>query len=256
MPLVDLTLFDPIFAPLRGRRAGLTHNRFGNVGDALIRRGVLTLCRRHSIDVVSLPDPPADDTQVDHLILHGGGNIGYPGSDGIRSRAIASLPTTPATFLPNSLVQGPPPVIRHVRAYARESVTATITRWPLVPDCAFACDVPRVIVAGPPRLMLRRDNEAGVITTGDDPAMTLGDSEADVDRYLDIAAAGGPITTNRLHLAIACLHVGQSVTLTDCSYHKNRSMWITWLRALGCGWTDDPIGYHNAAVRRDVAPSP
>jgi hypothetical protein len=46
------------------------------------------------------------------------------------------------------------------------------------------------------------------------------------------------IVTDRLHFAIAGLMTGRDVSLLPNGYHKNRSMYETWLEDLGCHWLE------------------
>ena len=47
------------------------------------------------------------------------------------------------------------------------------------------------------------------------------------------------VVTNRLHFAIAALLQGRSAALTANGYHKNRSMFDTWLRRFpNASWED------------------
>jgi exopolysaccharide biosynthesis predicted pyruvyltransferase EpsI len=60
------------------------------------------------------------------------------------------------------------------------------------------------------------------------------------DEYLHLAARYESIVTDRLHFAICGLLLGRQVVLLPNSYHKNRSMYETWLRDLGCMFAPEP----------------
>jgi exopolysaccharide biosynthesis predicted pyruvyltransferase EpsI len=47
------------------------------------------------------------------------------------------------------------------------------------------------------------------------------------------------IITDRLHFAISGLILGRETTILPNSYHKNRSMYETWLRDLGCNFAEN-----------------
>jgi exopolysaccharide biosynthesis predicted pyruvyltransferase EpsI len=42
-----------------------------------------------------------------------------------------------------------------------------------------------------------------------------------------------------LHFAIVGLAYGRDVYIAPGAYHKNRSMYDTWLSELGCKWIED-----------------
>jgi hypothetical protein len=86
---------------------------------------------------------------------------------------------------------------------------------------------------------LRKDPEGRFkeFTSLGDPIEMVGPDPVD---YVRAAACYANIYTDRLHFAISGLLAGRSVTLLGNSYHKNRSMWETWLRRAGCGWGDTP----------------
>jgi hypothetical protein len=59
-------------------------------------------------------------------------------------------------------------------------------------------------------------------------------------QYVALASRYGVIVTDRLHFATAALVAGRQAILLPNRYHKNRSMYETWLRDLGCLWSDRP----------------
>jgi exopolysaccharide biosynthesis predicted pyruvyltransferase EpsI len=61
-----------------------------------------------------------------------------------------------------------------------------------------------------------------------------------VEEYLELAARHSRIITDRLHFAISGLIVGREVALLGNSYHKNRSIYETWLKPLGCRFAASP----------------
>jgi exopolysaccharide biosynthesis predicted pyruvyltransferase EpsI len=103
----------------------------------------------------------------------------------------------------------------------------------LAPDMAFALTstitVPdRVKRKG---VFLRSDHESLFGSpTGSDP-INLAHCWQE---YVMLAAENEQVITDRLHFAIAALLVRRKVVILPNSYHKNRSMWDTWLKDQGC----------------------
>ena len=58
------------------------------------------------------------------------------------------------------------------------------------------------------------------------------------EQYLELAASYKHIVTDRLHFAISSLIVSRKTTLLPNSYHKNHSMYETWLQGLGCRFAE------------------
>jgi hypothetical protein len=60
------------------------------------------------------------------------------------------------------------------------------------------------------------------------------------DEYILLASQFEAIHTDILHFAVAGLIAGRDVTLYPNIYHKNQSMWETWLHDFGCKWSHLP----------------
>jgi hypothetical protein len=129
-----------------------------------------------------------------------------------------------------------------------------------VPGCILAPDLALGIrgtnMVLPPRashgVFLRSDIEQLLLPrypSLPDPALVC----TTPHEYFALASLFEHIFTDRLHFAIAGLIAGRTVTLLPNSYHKNRSMFDTWLSGLGCEWRDDLNGIEdstNQAIAR------
>lgn len=247
MRLLPLPIFAPIFEPLCGRRVGYVRTP-GNVGDRLIEAAAFQLLRHFGINF-SVTRPPAR-AGFDELVLPGGGSMGsfYAVNQRIREQAMAS--GLPVSVLPQSFIT--PEHFAYARVFVRERASLDLRSDALLaPDLALGFEMPRhwrLALGLDARwrrrpdlgegLWLRRDREglfAGVRSAGD-PAARCRTAFG----YLRLAARHTHVITDRLHFAIAALLCGRRATLLPNSYFKNRSMYETWLGALGCGWRDAP----------------
>ncbi len=230
MRLLPLRAFRPVFAPLEGKRVGFVRP-LGNVGDALIEAATLQLFAAFEIDY-TIHDP-ANPVPVDQIVFGGGGNMGTAYRNNWRLRAQCLRLGTPVTILPQSFTS------REDRPYHRVYVRerASLKFCPqgiLTPDLALGFDQRRP-VAPPGRatgVFLRKDPERPGRRRwwARDPAKLCRTPQ----EYLRLAARYERIITDRLHFAIAALIVGRETVLLPNCYHKNRSMWETWLADLGC----------------------
>lgn len=235
MPLLDAHHFRAIFEPLRGTSCALV-TAGGNAGDLMIHRATRQLCRSFNVPLVEWPGDPS---RVDHLLLFGGGNMGSGYEEGrtIRNQALAF--GLPATLLPQSWMAAEEIDCERIFVRERASQELAPQRSQLAPDLALGMKVPRFRQRARKgkEWFLRIDAESVFpLHPPHDPtryATTIND-------YLRLAAEHREIQADRLHFAIASLMVGSKTTLLPNSYHKNRSMWETWLKDLGCGWSDHP----------------
>lgn len=230
MRLLAPDRFEHVFRPLQGRRIGYVRPQ-GNVGDALIEWATRQLFDHFRIDwrTVALDDSLDD---VDELVFGGGGNMGtlWEGNWRLRTRWLAR--GKPMTILPQSFSSREDRPF--ARVYVREWASLALhPRGILAPDLALGLDPPPV---GPPTrhrgVFLRRDGERAVPRRwlARDP-ITLCRSPFE---YLQLAGRYERIITDRLHFAICGLMLGRHTTLLPNTYHKNVSMYETWLRDLGC----------------------
>lgn len=241
MRLLPLSTFDPIFAPLRGLRVGVVDGH-GNVGDQLIYLATRQLLDTFGVDWIT--QTPDDCDRVDKLLLFGGGNLGsrYERELEIRRRTVENAVRrgVPLIVLPQSLMSPEPGPFERVYVRERESLKLC-PEGVLAPELALGYDY-EPSSADPSEAVgffLRQDGERHVRTLPgtQDPAR-LCPTPAD---YLALAGRYAHIVTDRLHFAICGLLNRRRVTLLPNSYHKNRSIWESWLSDLGCKWADDPL---------------
>jgi exopolysaccharide biosynthesis predicted pyruvyltransferase EpsI len=229
MRLLPIESFSHVFEPLVGKRVGFVGS-VGNVGDKLIDMATFQLFDAFGVDW-RLQDLTADP-DCDELVVGGGGNMGtmYPMNWRRRGRALElGLPVTvfPQSF--NSREDRP-----YKRVYVRERDSLQYCeRAVLAPDLALGLDYEnRIEPTHEVGIFMRKDRERAVARPWltRDPVNICSTPE----EYLQLAAKYKRIITDRLHFAICGLIVGRDTTLLPNSYHKNRSMYETWLRDLGC----------------------
>ncbi len=236
MRLLPLTHFASIFQPLIGKRVGFVEG-IGNAGDHLIDAATRQLLNAFQINWI--PFNIADPTQgVELILLFGGGNMGSGYFQSIQRRDEMLATGLPCIVLPQSFVSPENKPFQLV--YVRERASLQFCpRGILAPDLALGYDD---AYHGDPAdepfgLFLRDDSERALAHCQNrgDPA-SMCDSHLD---YLNLAGRFEAIATDRLHFAICGLIRKRQVTLLPNAYHKNRSMWETWLHDLGCHWAND-----------------
>lgn len=247
MPLLPVSSFAPVFEPLRGRRVGYVRTP-GNVGDGLIEAAAFQMLRHFGVDFVVTR--PRARRGVDEWVLPGGGSMGsfYAVNQQVRRRVVDT--GRPVSVLPQSFVT--PEHFTYTRVFVRERASLRLRPDAvLAPDLALGFEIPplwRLALGLDARwrrepdlgegVWLRRDGE-GLFRD----ARSAGDPAARCRTpfgYLRLAARHTHVVTDRLHFAIAALLCGRRATLLPNNYFKNRSMYETWLRDLGCGWRDAP----------------
>lgn len=237
MRLLPLNLFDPVFQPLLGKRVGVVDG-IGNVGDFLLYTATRQLLRTYGVEFTTVNLAAGDvPSGVDCLLLFAGGNMGYPPCTAIRRQAFET--GLPLYQLPQSWIlyeQWP-----FEKVFVREAASQQI--YPLAtlaPDLALGYDFPEPQPNS-------HTIPLGVFCRNNGHAMFAGQGSGDpvdvchsVEDYCQFAAKYKHVVTDRLHFAITAMGMGCSTTLLPVAYHKNRSMWETWLRDLGCEWQDQP----------------
>jgi len=262
MRLLSLDHWTDLFAPMRGKRLGYVRGELGNVGDTLQERALFELVKLFGLDCTWL-GPVAECREpwdweledgrwngrtddVDALLLFGGGNMGIKGGSA-RIRARASRLGLPITILPNSW-RAAETVPNCVRYTAREHGSqAYCPQAEVFPDLALSLDWNNDLANRPPRkphgVFLRCDKEARFADAL--PGVNQGPpfglvGKRDVSGYVALAARYRIIVTDALHFSICGLACGRKVYLLPGTYHKNRSMYESWLRDLGCHWAASP----------------
>jgi len=232
MRLLPAERFAPIFEPLRGKRMGYV-TLPGNFGDKLIEMATFQLLELFGVNYYI--QGTSEECTADELLVAGGGNMGtlWEAARSVRMKAIAF--GKPVTVLPQSF--NAPENLNYHRVYVREENSLRFrSDAVLAPDLALGLDYSSATEPSEPLgIWLRKDKEALFAghSTGD-PIRAC----KTVQEYIDLAGTYSCLVTDRLHLAICGLLQKRAVTLLPNSYHKNRSMWETWLQDLGCAWSD------------------
>jgi exopolysaccharide biosynthesis predicted pyruvyltransferase EpsI len=252
MPLLPLEEFATVFEPLRGKRIGFVRP-VGNVGDDLIELATRQLFDKFAIDWrEATPDDCAD---CDELAFGGGGNMGrmYEMNWDLRTRCLET--GLPVTILPQSFTSAEDREFHRVYVRERESLKLYPSGI-LAPDLALGLEYstttqPRVQLG----VFLRRDGETAQNRwfrwRRKDPVRMC----HSVHEYLELAAAHSRIITDRLHFAICGLILGREVALLGNSYHKNRSLYETWLKPLGCRFAMTPAEALRTWEQSDQGPA-
>lgn len=247
MQLLPFSAFGKIFEPLRERRIGYVRLP-GNVGDGLIEAAAFQMMRYFEIDFVVTE--PSSSAKVDEWLIAGGGNMGSYYQSCQEQRRMVLADGRPVSVLPQSFITAE--AFAYKRVFVRENASLSLRPDALLaPDLSLGLKVPRLwkVTIGLDRLKrsepiideglwLRQDREALF-----SQSKSLGDPAACCPspfQYLRLAARYTHVITDRLHFAVAALLCGRKTTLLPNSYHKNRSMYDTWLRELGCEWRDTP----------------
>lgn len=233
MRLLQKEQFAAIFEPLKGQHVAVTDG-VGNVGDRIIDAATRQLLSDFGIRWQTI-NPFCDPVEADLILLFGGGSMGAWRAAAHRRAALDS--GVPCILLPQSFMA--PDDTPFTKVFVREQGSRQFRPdGILAPDLAMGYEFPEV---GPPLYeqgtFLRHDGHSNF------PALAKVDPCATcytVGQYIDFASRYQHVVTDRLHLAITALGIGRRATLLPASYHKNRSMWETWLKDLGCEWADHP----------------
>lgn len=229
MRLLGPESYASVFEPLTGKRVGYVRP-LGNIGDWLIELATIQLFGVYGIDwKLQDADGPAE---VDVIAFGGGGNMGsfYEGNWKLREKCLRL--GLPVTILPQSFLS------REDRPFARVYVRETASFEYCCEGATLAPDLALGLSYEP---YAKPSKETGVFLRRDVEGLFCRRWNRDPDRmcktpcdYLELAACYRQIITDRLHFAISGLIVGCETTLLPNSYHKNLSMYETWLRQLGC----------------------
>jgi len=246
--LLSIDHFAPVLDPLRGRRVGYVR-MIGNVGDELIQAATFQLFDRAGIEyvVVNPDDWFGFRTDVDVYAIAGGGNMGGGGQDiqppysvnhQVRAALVARAGSRPVIVLPQTYTDSHEGLL-YDHVWVRERTSQSINPAAgLAPDLSLGYELTREYPAAEQAegVFLWQHCRWPAWTSQDigDPALIA----ETVDEYFALAACCEHVVTNRLHFAIAALLLGRRATLLPGSWHKNRSVWETWLRDLGCEWID------------------
>lgn len=237
--LLPAQCFAEIFAEMTGKKIGLVDGVGANVGDRLIYAATKQLLDHFQVDWRQ--HDPYETSDVELLVLFGGGNLGSGYHGEVKRRQAALAQNKPTIILPQS-------------AYGQEATGDAIVylREPsgkqffpnarIAPDIALGYLHVPVVPNRAGTFFLRQDSE-GQFCSSDWQSRSIGDPILFAQRpadYVGLAGSYEYIVTDRLHFAIAALLNGVPTTLLPNRTPKNRGMWETWLGDLGCQWAESP----------------
>lgn len=230
MAYIPASWFSHVFEPLRGKQIGFVRP-LGNVGDLLIEQATVQLFDHFQIHWrYWSPNQPLDNVQ--ELVFGGGGNMGETYHSNWELRGACLETGLPVTILPQSFLgfENRP----FHRVYVRENASFKFApNANLAPDLALGLILdtasPAVESLG---IFLRTDQEAHAAAPwySQDPVKLVRTPA----EYLRLASRYEILITNRLHMAVAGILQDRNVILLPNSYHKNSSLYETWLSDLGC----------------------
>ncbi len=242
--LLPPSAFSHVFEPLKGKRVGYVRP-IGNVGDRLIEWAMVQLFTHYQI-AWSEVNPTDQSPDVDVLAFGGGGNMGTMWRNNWDLRTTCLSLGIPITILPQSFTSREDRRFDHIYVREQASLELAPSHAVLAPDLALGLDCPDA--RRPTRkigVFLRKDSESAVARSwlARDPVKLCKTPQ----QYLALAGKYQHIVTDRLHFAICGLLHRRRVTLLPNSYHKNTSMYTTWLHRFGCQFAQTP---HEALARQ------
>ncbi len=248
--LLDKSCFSLLFDDLADKSIGFLPLD-GNVGDQMIQRASRELFQAYNIDFYDISTAELHSGKlsrpIDEIVVSGGGNMGKYWAGAYLKRKKVLQFNVPITIFPQSFPTNDEEISRYKKVFVRELASkAHNSQTILAPDTALAMEIPDLTVSAVAEtgIFLRKDKESLLADHPDsllDPVLISNT----IDEYLQLAALFETIITDRLHFAIAGLMAKRQVFLLPNAYHKNRSMYDTWLQQLGCGWLDNikPVPY-------------
>jgi len=238
-PLLPLDRFGFIRETFAGQTVGYAFSHgFSNAGDHMIHLGTRRVFREFDIPLVDYLGP---ETECDVIAWAGGGNMGYlygpeSGCAKLRYEILAGARGRPIVILPQSYSTLDPFPASRIFVRERDSLRLAPRGAELAPDLALAYQDDQVLPdAQKPIGTFIRDDLEGIQTTAPSDPILWCKTAA---QYVELASRYENILTDRLHFATAALLAGRSARLLPNIYHKNRSMYWTWLRDLGCQWNE------------------
>jgi exopolysaccharide biosynthesis predicted pyruvyltransferase EpsI len=243
--LLPYSYFDSMFIPLQSKKVYFVDG-LGNVGDDLINDATHQLFEHYDINLI-------DFDSSDTVIFGGGGNFGVKIS---RDQRYSFYEKVRQSALPKKLIIFPQSIYSTYNKtteelpeflsilYVRDKKSLELMpNSVLAPDMVLGYNYKGEMLEPTEKVgvFLREDIEArfgkNYISKGD-PATIL--PNRSVQNYFNLAMQHEHIYTDRLHFAVSSLIVGRKVTLLPNGYFKNRMLWETWLKDLGCLWADTP----------------
>lgn len=249
-PLLGLSLFEPVFKDFKGKKIGFV-SMAGNVGDWLIEKSAIQLLEHFGVDfeaINSREKPLAffEDRakSVDEFAVCGGGSMGDFKKGRFFQKPVFEIRKKllrykkPIIILPQTFCGREDCGYSKIFARDKESIKFCEAAI-LAPDLAlgYVYEGRLATAKYDAGIWMRKDIEK---TPDDrkffsyDPAFLCNAPE----EYIQLASLYKKVVTNRLHFAIASLIAGRETVLLPNSYFKNRAVYETWLKDLGCQWMD------------------
>lgn len=258
--LLDRSLFKPLITPFKNKLVGVILP-LGNIGDKLHQSGLIQLLDYYKVNYY-IENFKDNSIKADELIFSGGGMLGkiwktqdnYNTNEELpvlgfkqayRLRQKAFNSGKPVTIFPQSFSGKEEIVCKTL--YVREAASLEYhDEAILAPDTALAYTLPKNVFLEEPTIdkgiwLKYNTSDEGIIDHKD----SLGDPihyASSVIEYIQLAARYKNIYSDRCHFIIAALIANQNtkekrnIHILANSYHKNRSLWETWLKDLGVKW--------------------
>lgn len=232
--------YAPLINEVRGKQV-LLHRPYGNVGDALLMESTRQMFRRYQVEFVECEPANYHAVLCGHpdvnLMVYGpGGNVSGRYKTGPVVTGLGALARDrKIRFIcfPQSVEHWSPHLLEFDKIYLRDEASIRIAALArvephLVPDIGlnYRVDFPIPDAVHEEGCFPRQDAEKlQSRPVYNDPAVGV----RSVQEYLRKAADYKQITTDRLHFAIAGILAGRDVTLVGNDYHKNESIWQSYL---------------------------
>lgn len=246
--LLPLTAFTPIFEPMRRAHIGLVeYDGLGNAGDRLREEATKQLLQAFDIQYECLhAEELLEWRDLEYIVIGGGGSYGVPRPYGqiqyaIRNRAmtVGRRNNIPLVLLPVSAMGTEAGTQHYHRMFVRDKKSLDyIDVGILAPDLilGYTHPVPINDAIYPVLLAFSRDPES--LYSGTPNSSSPKNETTDPGVYLQFINKYKEIHTDSVSTAMCALIGGRDVTLYPTERHKQRSVWETYLRFLGCKWSD------------------
>lgn len=236
----DLAYF-PLLNEVKGKRLVMLHKPYGNIGDTLLIEATRQMFRRHQIrfvecDPTNMEKVARDYPDIDIMVYGPGGNVSgrYKTKETVEALfSLSQLRGSRFICFPQSVENWYPHLLYFDKIYLRDKTSLKIASFAganaeMVPDMGLNYRVHFPIPTA--------TNEEGFFPRQDAEKLEVREEYKDptdgihtVEEYIKLAAMYKRITTDRLHFAIAGILAGRDVTLVRNDYHKNESIYNSYL---------------------------
>jgi exopolysaccharide biosynthesis predicted pyruvyltransferase EpsI len=226
--------FAEVFSGLKGKKIGFV-KPLGNLGDELIFSATCQLFDYFKIDWQEV-NLDSVSKEIEELVYGGGGSMGLesPYLENIELRKKMLATGLPITIFPQSFISPEP--LPYKKVFVREK--ESLKFYPnavLAPDLALGFKT--TVQKRPVKkltFVLRKDGES--VFSHRTLFNDFYQYANNLEDYLNFVANYETVITDRLHVGIATLIAKRRLILLPNSYHKNRSMYETWLKDLGASF--------------------